>query len=75
MNFITFIVVQQLTQFNVIAFPSQSPYLSQPVSFGNHKFFKVCASVISSAKKFIVSFFEIPHVIAYDVGISLSNFT
>ena len=48
MNFITFIVVQWSSQPNFIAFPSQTPAhppTPQPVSFGNHKFFKVCESV------------------------------
>ena len=45
MNFFTFIVVQGSPQQNFIAFPSQTLSASlypQPVSFGNHKFFKVC---------------------------------
>ena len=51
MNFITFIVVQPSSQRNVTAFPSptRSPSLSyphNPVSFGNHKFFKVCEAFL-----------------------------
>ena len=48
MIFITFIVVQQSSQPHFIAFPSQTLRASshpQPVSFGNHKFFKVHDSV------------------------------
>ena len=48
MDFITFIVVQQSPQPNFIAFPSQTlmyPPTPQPVSFENHKFFKVCESL------------------------------
>ena len=46
MNFIIFIVAQQSSQPNFRAFPSQTLSASpppQPVSLGNHKFFKVCA--------------------------------
>ena len=59
MNFITFIVLQQSSQPNFVTFPSQTPEpppTPQPVSFGNHKFFKVCESV-SVLQRFIVSFF------------------
>ena len=43
MNFITFIGIQQLSETNFKAFPSQTLSASlhpQPVSFGNHKFSK-----------------------------------
>ena len=43
MNFITFIGGQQSQQPNFTAFPSQTLSASptpQPISFGNHKFFK-----------------------------------
>ena len=60
-----FIVVQQSSQPNFIAFPSKipssSPYL-QPVSFGNHKFFKVCESVSVLQRSSLCPFFQILHV-------------
>ena len=47
-NFITFVVVQS-SQPNFITFPTQTLRASlhppQPVSFGNHKFLKVCELV------------------------------
>ena len=49
MNFITFIVAQWSAQPNFIVFPSQTPNPSprpQAISFGNHKFFKVCEEKI-----------------------------
>ena len=48
MNCTTFIGVQQSSQPNFTALPSQTLSASphpQPVSFGNHKFFKICESV------------------------------
>ena len=60
MNFVTFIVVQQSSQQNFIAFPSQTLSASptpQPVSFGNHKFFKVCESVFVLQRSLLSHFF------------------
>ena len=60
MDFITFIGVQQSSKQNFTAFPLQTlsaPPNLQPVSFGNHKFFKVCQSVSICSAKFIVFFF------------------
>ena len=63
MNFITFIVVQQSSQRSFTSFPSQTPSPSphpQPISFGNHKCFKVCESV-SVVLSSLCPFFQIPH--------------
>ena len=60
-EFITFIVVQWSSQPNFIAFPSQTPSTSltpPPVSFGNHKFFKVCESVSILQRSSLHPFFR-----------------
>ena len=73
--FITFIVVQPSSQPGFIAFSSQTPSPSptpQPVSFGNHKFFKVCESVSILQRSSVCPFFRFHmSVKAFDVGVSL----
>ena len=63
------------TQFYIsIPNPQPIPPL-QLVSFGNHKFFKVCESV-SVLQSSLCPFFRFHiYVIAYDFCVSLSNFT
>ena len=62
------------TQFyNISITNPQHPPMPQPLSFVNHVFQSLWVSIYS-AKKFIVSFFQIPHVsVAFDVGISLCD--
>ena len=77
MNFITFTVIQRSSQPSFIAFPSQTPNPSshpQPVSFGNHMFFKVWESVSLLQRSSLCLFFRFHmSVIAFDVGVSMSD--
>ena len=51
--------------------PAQTP---QPLSFGNHKFCKVCESVSVLQRSVLCPFFRFPmSVIAFDVAVSLSD--
>ena len=62
MNCIMFIGVPQSSQPNVTACPSQTLSASpipQPVSFGNHKFFKVCELVSVLQGSSLCPFFQI----------------
>ena len=61
LNFIAFIPVQWSSQPNFIAFPFQTPRpfsYPQAVSFGNHKFFKVCESVSVLQRSLSCPFFR-----------------
>ena len=75
MNFITFIGVQQSSQPNFTAFLSQTqlhPTTPQTVSFGKHKFFKVCESESVLQRSSVCPFFRLlMSVKAFDIGVSL----
>ena len=75
-NFITFIVVQWSSQPSFIAFPSQT--LSVPPDpatclIWKPEVFQSLLVIICSAKKFIMSFFSISHMITFHVGVSLTD--
>ena len=74
-EFITFIVIQWLSQSNLYHFhptPPAHPPSPQTVAFENHKFFKVCESVSVLQRSSFCPFFRFHmSVKAFDVGVSL----